>query len=219
MERQQRDGPPVIGLTGGIASGKSTVSARLAALGATVIDADSIGHRVIAPDGAGYGPVVAAFGREIVAADGTIDRRRLGAKVFADPDALKRLNAISHPLMAREMEREIGRLRALPAERRPQLIVLDAAILLEAGWDRLCNAVWTVEVPPETAIERLMARNGLSEDQARGRLAAQHSNAERAAKAERIISNAGSIADLEAAVDALWTQAIAGMAGGAGASR
>jgi dephospho-CoA kinase len=200
----------VIGLTGGIASGKSTVSARLAALGAAIVDADGVGHRVIAPGGAGYEPVVAAFGREIVAADGTIDRRKLGAKVFADPEALTRLNAISHPLMAKEMEREIGRLQGLPAERRPPLIVLDAAILLEAGWDRLCDAVWTVEVPPDTAIKRLMTRNGLSEDQARGRLAAQHSNAERAAKAERIISNTGSLAELETAVDAFWNQTVVG---------
>jgi dephospho-CoA kinase len=179
--------PPVIGLTGGIASGKSTVSARLAALGA-------------------YAPIVEAFGKDIVAADGTIDRRRLGAKVFADPALLKRLNEISHPLMARRMAQEIARLRALPPAQRAPAIVLDAAILLEAGWDKLCDTVWTVEAPPELALQRLMARNGLSEEQARERLNAQWSNAERAARVQQIILNTGSVEALEAAVTKLWNE-------------
>jgi dephospho-CoA kinase len=198
--------PLVIGLTGGIASGKSTVSARLAALGAAIVDADWIGHQVIAPDGAAYRPVVETFGDGILGPDRSIDRRKLGAQVFADPALLKRLNAISHPLMARRMEQEIARLRALPAGRRPPLIVLDAAILLEAGWDRLCDAVWTVEAPPEIALRRLKARNGLSEPQARGRLEAQLSNAERAARAQRVIRNSGTLEALEQAVAALWRE-------------
>ena len=199
--------PLVIGLTGGIASGKSTVSTRLAALGAAIVEADGIGHRVIAPDGAAYRPVVEVFGDEILSPDGTIDRRKLGAKVFADPALLKRLNAISHPLMAQRMEQEIARLRGLPVGQRPPLIVLDAAILLEAGWDRLCDAVWTVEAPPETALQRLMARNGLSAEQAATRLNAQWSNAERAARAQRVIPNSGTLEALEAAVGDLWREA------------
>lgn len=200
----ERSAPPVIGLTGGIASGKSTVSARLSALGAYVIDADRIGHQVIAPDGEAYGPVVAAFGPEILASDRSIDRAKLGAKVFSAPDLLRRLNGISHPLMARRMEREIAEVRARPAQLRPPLIVLDAAILLEAGWDRLCDAVWTVETPPDLALHRLMARNGLSEERARSRLRAQMSNAERAARAQRVIPNSGTLDELEAAVVSLW---------------
>ena len=202
----ERSAPPVIGLTGGIASGKSAVSARLAALGATVIDADRIGHQVIAPDGEAYAQVVEAFGAEILAPDRSIDRGKLGAKVFAAPDQLRRLNGISHPLMARRMEREIAEVRARLAQRRPPLIVLDAAILLEAGWDRLCDAVWTVETPPEVALRRLMARNGLSEERARSRLRAQMSNAERAARAQRVIPNSGTLEELDAAVASLWRE-------------
>jgi dephospho-CoA kinase len=202
----ERNVPPVIGLTGGIASGKSVVSARLAALGAYVIDADRIGHQVIAPDGEAYGPVVAAFGPGILAPDRSIDRAKLGAEVFAAPALLQRLNGISHPLMARRMEREIAAVRGRPADERPPLIVLDAAILLEAGWDRLCDAVWTVETPPDIALQRLMTRNGLSEERALSRLRAQLSNAARAARAQRVIPNSGTLEELEAAVASLWRE-------------
>jgi len=198
--------PPVIGLTGGIASGKSVVSARLAALGAYVIDADQIGHQILAPGAEAYDSVVEAFGPEILAPDRRIDRGKLGARVFATPDLLRRLNGISHPLMARRMEQEIAAVRARPADQRPPLIVLDAAILLEAGWDRLCDAVWTVETPPDIALQRLMARNGLSEERARGRLRAQLSNAERAARAQHVIPNSGTLEELEAAIVSLWRQ-------------
>jgi len=202
--------PAVIGLTGGIASGKSTVAARLAELGAAIIDADRIGHDILAPDGPAYRPVVEAFGPDILAPDGAIDRRKLGARVFADPARLERLNGISHPLMARRMAEEIAALRArLPAQ-RPPLIVLDAAILLEAGWDRLCDAVWTVEAPPATALARLVARNGLTEEQARLRLDAQWSNAERARRAQRVIANSGTLDSLRDAVTLLWREAVSG---------
>jgi len=206
----ERKTPLVVGLTGGIASGKSTVSAALARLGAFVIDADRIGHQVIAPDGEAYGPAVAAFGPDILAADRSIDRRKLGAKVFADASLLQRLNAISHPAMARRMEGEVAAAKALPASARPPLIVVDAAILLEAGWDRFCDQVWAVEAPPGVALERLMARNGLSEDQARRRLAAQMTNRERAARAQRLITNSGSLAELEVRIAALWDEVVGG---------
>jgi len=204
--------PPVIGLTGGIASGKTTVSARLAELGAAIIDADRIGHEIIAPGGPAYEPVLAAFGRELLAPDGSIDRKKLGAAVFADPERLKRLNGISHPIMARRMAEEIAAQRARRPADLPPLIVLDAAILLEAGWDALCDAVWTVEAAPETALARLMARNGLTEEQARRRLAAQWSNAERARRSQRVIANSGTIDALRDAVTALWREAVPGAA-------
>jgi len=204
--------PPVIGLTGGIAAGKTTVSARLAELGAHIIDADRIGHEIIAPGAPAYDPVVAAFGREILAPDGSIDRRKLGARVFSGPEQLKRLNGISHPIMARRMADEIAAVRARRPAERPRLIVLDAAILLEAGWERLCDAVWTVEAAPEAALARLMARNGLTEDQARRRLEAQWSNAERARRAQRVVANSGTIDALKDAVTALWREAVSGSA-------
>jgi dephospho-CoA kinase len=204
--------PPVIGLTGGIASGKTTVSARLEELGAQIIDADRIGHEIIAPGGPAYDPVLEAFGRDILAPDGTVDRRKLGALAFADPERLKRLNGISHPIMARRMGEQIAAARARRPAERPPLIVLDAAILLEAGWDKLCDAVWAVEAPPEAALARLIARNGLSEEQARRRLDSQWSNAERAKRAQRVISNSGTIDALKDQVTTLWREAVQGAA-------
>jgi dephospho-CoA kinase len=204
--------PPVIGLTGGIASGKTTVSARLEELGAQIIDADRIGHEIIAPGGPAYDPVLEAFGRDILAPDGTVDRRKLGALAFADPERLKRLNGISHPIMARRMGEQIAAARARRPAERPPLIVLDAAILLEAGWDRLCDAVWAVEAPPEAALARLIARSGLSEEQARRRLDSQWSNAERAKRAQRVISNSGTIDALKNQVTTLWREAVQGAA-------
>lgn len=204
--------PPVVGLTGGMGAGKSTVAALLAERGAYVIDADRVGHAVLAPEGEAYAEVVAAFGRDILAADGTVDRKALGARVFGDAEALQRLNAISHPRMAERMAREIEAVRARPAAERPPLIVLDAAILLEAGWDRLCDAVWTVEVSEETAVARLAGR-GIGAGEARRRLARQLGNAERAARAGRVIRNEGSPADLAAHIERLWAEVAGDEAG------
>ena len=202
----------VAGLTGGIASGKTSVSGILAAKGAHIIDADRVGHGVIAPGGEAYEEVVAAFGREILAPDGAIDRRRLGAIVFADAAQLNRLNAISHPRMAQRMAREIAELRTPPAGQAPPLIVLDAAILLEAGWEALCGEVWVVVATPETALARLMARNRLSRAEAETRLSAQMSNDERTARAQRVIRNDGTLEELHGQVERLWREAMAGSA-------
>jgi dephospho-CoA kinase len=198
--------PRVIGLTGGIASGKTSVTQRLASKGAHILDADRIGHEVIAPGGEGYQEVIAAFGNDIVAPDKTIDRRKLGNIVFSNKEKLKILNGISHPRMAARMAREIDAIRAKPVEEQPPLIVLEAAILLEAGWDRLCDQVWTVEAPMELSISRLMARNNLSLEAAQARLNAQISNDERAARAHKVIKNSGSMDFLLAQVDLLWNE-------------
>jgi len=200
--------PLVIGLTGGIASGKSSVSAHLAGKGVHVIDADRVGHRVIAPDGPAYRPVIEAFGEGIVAADGTIDRARLGAIVFADRARLKELEAISHPRMLALVRKEIAAIRGRPPAERPPLIVLDAAILFEAGWDVLCDAVWAVVTEPERAIERIMARNGLSREQAEARQAAQLSNAQRIARAQRVIHNDGTLEELYAETERAYRAAV-----------
>lgn len=198
--------PLVVGLTGGIASGKTTVSGLLSARGAYVIDADSVGHQVIEPGGEAYPEVVAAFGTDVLEADGTIARQKLGAVVFADPGRLNQLNAISHPRMADRMRREIRTVRSRPDAERPPLIVLDAAILFEAGWDDLCDQVWTVETPPDVAIERLTASGRLTAEEARARLQAQLSNEERAAKAGQVIPNHGSLDDLAAEVERAWRE-------------
>lgn len=199
--------PQVVGLTGGIAAGKSSVSQYLVQKGAYLIDADSVGHKVIAPDGPGYPRVIEAFGREIVAADGTIDRRKLGEIVFSDPAHLKTLNGISHPIMADLMAREIEAVRT--QAQPPPVILLDAALLFEAGWNPLCDRVWVVTAQRETAIGRLMARNDLSREQAQARLDAQLDPAEKAAKAEQVLANDGSLEDLYALVDRLWADLVA----------
>src|SRR5690242_12615537 len=132
---------PLIGLTGGIGAGKSTGATLLGELGARVIDADKIGHDVYRPGREGFGRVVDAFGPGVVAADGTIDRRALGAIVFGDPAARARLNAIVHPLITAELGRRIASVRD---EGFAGPIVVEAAVMLEAGWQALVDRVWVV---------------------------------------------------------------------------
>ena len=191
---------PVIGLTGGIGSGKSTVAAMLAELGALVIDADKVGHDVYRPGTEGFRRVVDAFGPGVVAADGTIDRARLGARVFADPGELARLNAIVHPLIGDEIRR---RMQAALAEARDRPIVVEAAIMLEAGW-RFFDRVWVVVVSPEVAVARVTASRGLSRDDVLRRIGAQMPNADRRRAADVVIENDGSLAELRAQVEAAW---------------
>jgi dephospho-CoA kinase len=197
---------PVIGLTGGIGSGKSTVAAMLGELGALVIDADKIGHEVYLPGTEGFRRVVDAFGTDVVAPDGAIDRRRLGARVFADPAALARLNALVHPLIGDEIR---GRIQtALAANEsatadaaRP--IVIEAAIMLEAGW-RFFDCIWVVVVSREVAIARVTASRGLARHEVEQRIDAQLSNEERRRIADLVIENDGTMAELRAKVEAAW---------------
>ena len=194
--------PPVVGLTGGIAAGKTTVSERLGALGAHIIDADRVGHRVLMREGGeAYEPVVSAFGTEILDETEEIVRPRLGRLVFADPARLAALNRLTHPPMAERMRREIEAVRARPPA--PPFIVLDAAVLFEAGWDALCDEVWTVSTQPERALERLVARNRLSPEAARARIDAQLGNPEREGRADRVIRNDGTVEALARDVDSL----------------
>ena len=190
----------VVGLTGGIASGKSAVSAMLAARGALIIDADKVGHEAYAPGSDCYREVVEAFGADIVGADGQIDRKALGAKVFGAPDQRKRLEHIVWPWMRSTMERRLAALRdeGVPA------VVLEAAVLLEAGWTPLVDEVWVVLASPEIARQRVVQRNGLTPEQADQRIAAQLTNAERATKADLVIENNGTLDELRERVDAAW---------------
>ncbi len=190
----------VIGLTGGIGSGKSTVAAMLAELGADVLDSDKVGHAVYRPGTDGFRQVTEAFGSEVVAPDGTIDRRALGARVFADPAALRRLNAITHPLIGLAIRDWLLAAQALP---RATPIVIEAAVLMEAGW-QFFDEVWVVLVEPETAVARVAASRGMTPDEVRQRLAVQMSNAERARRATRVIENDGTLAELRARVEDAW---------------
>jgi dephospho-CoA kinase len=196
---------PVIGLTGGIGSGKSTVAAMLAELGADVVDTDKVGHDVYRPGTDGFRRVIEAFGRDVLGPDGSIDRRALAAKAFADPAALRRLNAIVHPLIGVAVRDWLLRMQAEP---RTTPIVVEAPVLMEAGWE-FFDEVWVVIVEPETAIARVTASRGMTVEEVRSRLAAQMSNAERIRRAHRVIRNDGDVRALRAEVEAAW-RAVAG---------
>ncbi|MFV2040328.1 MAG: dephospho-CoA kinase [Acidimicrobiales bacterium] len=191
----------VIGLTGGIGSGKSTVASLLAIRGAEVIDVDALGRAVLEPDGGAYAAVVATFGEEILDGDGMVDRAALGREVFGAGSRLAELEAISHPAINRNLAK---RLEATSAA----VVVLDMAVLAESrlGWAgeaRLYQRVVVVEAPVPVRLERLVER-GMSEKQAGDRMAAQATDEQRRLLADVVIPNAGSIADLENQLDALW---------------
>ena len=176
----------IIGLTGGIASGKSTAAKYLGEKGASVIDADKLGHRAYEPDTDAFDKVVSSFGQEVVGADGLIDRKVLGSKVFGNPEALDRLTGIIWP--------EIGRLvltqfEVARGEQPDAPIVLEAAVMLEAGWEPMVDEVWVVIVDPNTAVERAISRDGVEEEAIRKRIASQLTNEERRAKADIVIDN------------------------------
>jgi dephospho-CoA kinase len=190
----------VVGLTGGIASGKSTVSRMLEAHGVPVIDADRLAREAVEPGRPGFDEVVAAFGAGVVGPDGRLDRPRLAQIVFADPEARARLEAIIHP---RVFEGERAALSAIARERPGSVAVVDAALLLESGNHRWMDAVVLVAAPREVQIARLAARNGLSHAEAEARLAAQWPLDRKRPYADHVIENRGSLAETEAQVDAL----------------
>lgn len=194
-----------IGLTGGIGSGKSTVTKILAELGAPIIDADKVGHAIYAPGGPAYDDMIAAFGEGLLADDRTIDRRKLGPIVFADPAALKRLNSIVHPRMFARMRQMIDAMRA-GGEARP--IVVEAAILIEANWLPLFNEIWLVVAAKDRVIERVERDRGLAREQTEARIKAQLSDAERRKHAAIVITNDGAIDDLRATLAETWRAAL-----------
>lgn len=190
----------IIGVTGGIGTGKSSVARLLAELGATVIDADKVGHQVYAPGTPGFDQVVAAFGDAVVGADGAVDRKRLGAIVFGDPQALARLNAIVHPLIRNAVAAQVAAARAAAAAP----IVVEAALLIEAKWDALVDEVWLVVASREVIEQRLAADRGMDAAAVAARMRAQLSDDRRRARADAVIDNSGSRAALRAEVERLW---------------
>ena len=192
----------VIGLTGGIGSGKSTVSRFLGEMGAVVLDADKVGHQAYQPGTETWKELVAAFGEDIVAPDSTIDRRKLGAIVFADPEALAHLNRIVHPRMFDMMKARIEEYRGQGTE----VVVLEAAILLEANWTPLVDEVWVTVASEPTVVKRTRERTGLPEEQIKARIRSQLSNEERSQQAKVVITNDGDLEELRVKVEELWQE-------------
>lgn len=190
----------VLGLTGGVACGKSTVARWLVDRGAVLIDADQIAREMVQPGTPGLADVVQHFGGTMLRPDGTLDRIRLGALVFSDSKALADLNALLHPRIVAAMRRE---LEGAEAEGVP-LVVVDAALLLELGLDTWCSAVIDVEATPELQIERLMARNSLDRKAAEERVAAQWHADQRRARATWTLDNVGTLEELGRKLAAVW---------------
>ena len=192
----------VIGLTGGISSGKSTVSKFLEELGTVVINADEIGHEAFKPGTDLWHTVVSAFGKQIVAPDGTIDREKLGTIVFGNPEALARLNRITHPRI-----RDVVKARLEECQQQgASVVVLEAPLLLEADWTSLVDEVWVTTAPETTLIKRLMERSGLSKKDSLARLRSQMPDEERLKHADIVIDTDTRLDELRAKVKKLWQE-------------
>jgi dephospho-CoA kinase len=187
-----------VGLTGGIGSGKSAVSERLVALGAVLIDADAAAREVVARGTPGLEAVIKAFGPEVVLSDGSLDRERLGQIVFADAEQRERLNAIVHPLVGERM-------RAAEADAASDsIVVFDIPLLVENSLASAYDVVVVVDAPMNVQVDRLVQTRGMTEADARARIAAQATSKERRTVADVVIDNAGTLDDLDRQVRALW---------------
>jgi dephospho-CoA kinase len=192
-----------IGLTGGIGTGKSVVAQILEEQGAVILNADHVGHEVYLPGRPAYDDIIAEFGAELVAEDGSIDRKKLGPIVFSSPDRLARLNAITHPRM-KEMMRE--RL-AEGARAGAEVAVLEAALLFDAGWDDLTNEVWVTVVDGETAARRASERSGIPVEQVLERIQkAQMASDERIRRSDVVIDTAGTLEDTKQRTLEAWSK-------------
>ena len=190
----------VIGLTGGIGSGKSTVSRFLAELGAVIIDADKVGHEAFKPGTELWREVVAAFGQQIVTPSGDIDRKKVGEIVFGNPELLSQLNQIMHPRMHEMVEAQIEEYQ----RQGVMVVVLEAALLLEAGWTSLVDEVWVTVVSESTVLRRLEKRAGLSEQESLARIRSQLSSEKRVKHADVVINNEGDLDELKTKVKEQW---------------
>jgi dephospho-CoA kinase len=189
----------VFGLTGGIGSGKSSVAALLREHGVPVVDADELAREAVAPGSPGLAELTRAFGSEVLGPDGALDRKRVGSLVFADPAARKRLNAITHPIV-----RQLSQERFAALERDGvALAAYDVPLLFEVGLDQVLRPVVVVAASHETQVARVMARDGLSRDEAEARIAAQLPLAQKRARADHVLENDGSRAELSRQVSEL----------------
>lgn len=197
----------IIGLTGGIASGKSTVSNMLKELGLPVIDADQVAREIVEPGQRAFNDIVREFGPQVVGPDGQLDRKALGDLVFAHPNLRLKLNSITHP---RLWEVFNYRMQELPAD--VKIVVWDVPLLLETGMDQKVDEVWLVWVDVPLQIERLMKRDNLTEEEARQRLRAQMPIEEKMKRADRLIDNRGTVEETRALVTKFYNE-LAGILG------
>ena len=193
----------VIGLTGGIGTGKTQVSKSLQRHGATVINADLVGHEAYLPHTDTWREVVSAFGEDVLDDQEQIDRRKLGAIVFSDPAHLQRLNSIVHPRIYAMIQDQIESFTTEGID----VVVVEAALLIEAEWTPLADEVWVITTPQEQVLSRLMGR-GMSQDQARSRIESQMPQDERVKHADVIITNASGIYELESSVAKIWNSRV-----------
>jgi dephospho-CoA kinase len=188
----------VLGITGNIASGKSTVVRQLVELGATHIDADIVYRELVAPGMPLLGELARHFGSEVIAADGSLDRSKLGSIVFSDPAKLQELDELTHPSVIAEID---SRVALAPGE---QIVVIDAVKLIESGHADHCDEVWVVTVAIELQVTRLMKRNILSEVEARRRVSSQAPMEPKLARADRVIDNSGTLEQTRSQVESAW---------------
>ena len=192
----------VIGITGGIGSGKSTVTQCLAELGAVIIDADKVGWEAYMPNTEVWHDVVSEFGQQVVAENGEINRKKLGEIVFGNPASRKRLNQIMHPRMYKMMEKKIEAYRQQGVE----VVVLEAAVLIEANWTPLVDELWVTVASEPVVLERLKKQRGLAEEQILSRIRSQLSFEERKKHANEIISNDGDLEEMREKIKVLWAK-------------
>ncbi len=190
----------VIGLTGGIGSGKSTVSQYLAELGAVILDADKVGHKAFKPHTEAWHKVVATFGRQILTPTGEIDRKKLGEIVFSQPESLAQLNQIMHPRMHYLMKAQIEEYRRQGVD----VVVLEAAVLIEANWTSLVDEVWVTVAPEAMVLKRIKQQRGLAEEQTLARIRSQLPHEERIKHADVVINNDGDLDQVKIKVKELW---------------
>lgn len=194
----------VIGLTGGIGSGKSTVAGFLIEMGASVIDADEVGHEILLPGTQAWNDIVKAFGRKVLAPDGTIDRKKLGHLVFGKPEALSVLEKITHPHITQTVKKSLAELQ----QQGVKVAIVEATLLIEGGWQPLVEEVWVTIAPRHTILKRLKERSGYSKAESLTRIQSQRTDEERIKDADIIINTDGTLEKLRANVRKLWVKRI-----------
>ena len=190
----------VIGLTGGVGTGKSLVSEMLEGLGAAVVNADLLGHETYRPHTETWQRIVETFGNDVLTPTGEVDRQKLGAIVFSGAEPLQRLNTITRPRIYEMIKERIARLSGQGAE----VVVVEAALLVEANWTPLVDEVWVTTSTEDQVIQRLRRRNNLNKEAVRARVRAQMPQEERVKSADVMIDNSGSLAELKGNIQKLW---------------